>query len=483
MPIKYILTLPLLLLWNTAAMADELPDLGERSETIVSPKMDKQMGKDFMKEVRLSTNISNDMIINNYVQKLGNKLVSSTNTRKKNFHFFVVEDSSFNAFAGPDAHVGVHSGTIIAANSESELASVLAHEIAHVTQHHIERLIETAKQTQIAATAGMIAAMIIGSTVGGKTSVNPNTGRTGSSQAGDLASGLAIASLGGAAQHMINFTREHEIEADNIGMKILYKSSFDPKAMASIFERMQRSQYDYAKDIPSFLLAHPVTTDRIAEAKNRAYQLQQKNIAPQETFNLIRARTLVLTTNNRQALLKYPENSPAARYAKALELHKNLQLPEATKIVDGLQKDYPNEVLYQMLAAQLKTANKQDDEALSVLKTSLISHEDYYPLIILYAQTLIATKHAQEACDFLRRKTRKYQDDPNIYRLLARACAQNHQLAEAYQAKAKAYALEDYNHQAIFLLQQALKTPSLKTNDRIIINARIAQLKEVEKNS
>ncbi len=87
------------------------------------------------------------------------------------------------------------------------------------------------------------------------------------------------------------------------------------------------------------------------------------------------------------------------------------------------------------------------------------------------------------ACDFLKTKIRKYRNDPNLYRLLARAYAQNNQIADAYQARAKALALEDYNRQAIILLQQALKTPKLNTTDRTIINARIDQLKEIEKNS
>lgn len=483
--IKYILLLPLLFLWSAQTLADALPDLGGRGETFITLKEEKNMGKEFMKEIRATTTIVNDMIIDDYIQHLGNRLASNANTKRKKFNFFVIDDSTFNAFAGPDANIGIHSGTIIAANSESELAAVMAHEIAHVTQHHIERLIESAKNTQIAATAGMLAAMIIGLTVNSKSTRDPITGKleNSSSSVGDLATGLAMSSIGGAVQHMINFTRAHEIEADNIGMKILYKSAFDPKAMPSIFERMQRLHYDYAEETPKFLLTHPVTNDRIAETKNRANQYQPKDFTNPEIFNLIRARTWTLTAKNQKILLQYPKNSAASQYAEALNLYEKSQLTAAIKIATNLQKEYPNEILFKMLAAQLKMANKQTDEALATLKTSLDDNADYYPLIILYAQALLTAKHSQEACDFLKAKTRKYQDDTNLYHLLARAYAQNNQLAYAYQAKAKAYALEEYNRQAIMLLQQALKTSKLSTIDRAIINAKIEQLKEIEKNS
>lgn len=486
--IKYIAIL-ILLLWKIQAIAYELPDLGERSETLISSKTQRRMGKEFMKEVRLSTTVINDVIINDYIQHLGNKLALNANTKRRKFHFFVIDDQSINAFAGPDAHIGINSGTIIAATSESELAAVMAHEIAHVTQHHLERLLDRAKDAQILSTAGALAAMIIGATIPTKPSTRTIMDQTRGDDTtlGDLATGLAVASVGGAVQHMINFTREHEIEADNIGMKILYNSSFDPKAMPSAFEKMQHLRYDYLNETPKFLLTHPVTSDRIAEAKNRANQYQPKEISANETFNLIRARTLVLTNHNSpktkknlQAQLKSSKSHLALQYGSILALYENLQLSEATTQLADLQKKYPNEVLLQMLAAQIAEENKQPDIALKILAKALTNYNDYYPLIFQYAETLISAKHSQIACDFIRAKIRKHQNDPNLYRLLARAYAQNNQVADAYQAKAKAFAIEDYGRQAIILLRQALKTPKLSAIDREIINAKIDQLKNEE---
>ncbi|MBU0744043.1 MAG: M48 family metalloprotease [Gammaproteobacteria bacterium] len=479
--IKYSLTLLVLFSLTSLARADDLPDLGEHSKTILTSKMEKQLGTEFMKNVRLSVPILTDPIINDYIETLGNKLASHTRDKNRKFHFFVVRDPMVNAFAGPNANIGINSGTIAAVNSESELAAVMAHEIAHVTQHHIELSIENGKNAQIMATAGMIASAILGAS-------------SNSKSLSSAANGAAMASMGGSAQHMINFTRKHEIEADNIGMKILYASGLDPRAIPKVFERLQRYRFDYPNETPQFLLTHPITSDRIAEAKNRIAQYQTNSIKNQttsNTFSLIHARTQAFNFDNSLNAINFfrtklknaeQKDKMALRYGYALALYENLQLTEAINIITNLQKEFPHEVLFQMLAAELSAANKQTGSAIKLLNTALTTHKNYYPLIIQYAQTLIDAKLYQQAYDFIGSKIRQRQNDPDLYLLLSQAYAKNGQITGAYQAKAKAYEIYGYNRQAAILLQQALKTPKLSTTDKTIINARIEQLKEIEKN-
>ena len=473
-----IITIPLLLFfWCTVSGASNLPDLGEPSETFISRAKEKQLGREFMRMVRANLPLLKDTIINDYIQNLGNRLTSKTNTRGRKFRFFVVDDSAINAFAGPDAYIGINSGSIKAVQSENELAAIMAHEIAHVTQHHIARLINTAKKTQAAAAAGMLAALIIGST-GNSKSLN------------NLASGAAMASIGSATQHMISFTKEHEIEADNIGMQILYRSSFDPNAMPNAFERMQRLRFAYINETPKFFLTHPVTTDRIAEAKNRASQYKFKPTKQNSTFSLIQIRTEVLTSDNLPQLIKTlrtklhskkKNNRKILEYGLALALYKNFDIAETTKIAYRLQKQSPNEVLFQMLTARIERTNKQADKAFDRLKRALIKHSNYYPLILQYADALTKAKRSQEAQYFIRKKLRSYPNDVRLYYLLARAYAENNRKGDAYIAKAKAYEIRDHNQQALALLQQALKIPKLSTNNRAIINARISRLKKIKK--
>lgn len=445
----------LIIILSITAQAYELPDLGERSATILAPQEEKKLGKEFMQKVRASLPMVDDVIINDYIQNLGKKLTKGS---KKSFNFFVVKDAGINAFAGPDANIGIYSGTIVATQSESELAAVLAHEIAHVTQHHLEYLIERAKNAQLTAAAGTITALII-SIVGGNSAKN-------------VAGGVTMASMGGVQQHMISFTKSKEAEADRIGMKILYNSGFTPMAMPDFFKRIQQMNYDYGNRALEFLATHPTTTERIAEAKDRANQYPKKKLVSSNTYNLLRERIKVLTAHNPARISKTNSNSPALQYGYALALYNNHQVAEAAVIINKLQQQYPEEVLFQMAAAQVATANA----AINILKVALQQHPDYYPLLVQYGETLLRAKQAQAARDFLKAKAMQYGNDAHLYYLLAQAYAQTGQKADAYQAQAKAYAIYGHKQQAKVLLQQALKTPKLNATERAIIRAKIEQL-------
>jgi len=175
------------------------------------------------------------------------------------FTFFVVRDPDINAFALPGGFIGVNSGLIRMTTDESELAAVLAHEISHVTQHHLIRAVEAEKKYAPLMVLAMVGAIIASSHQSPYNTSNSDVG--------------AIATAQGLMQQMqINFTRADESEADRIGIQTLAKANFDPYAMADVFERMQqaiRPGFD-ENDVPAMLMDHPVTTERISEAKARA---------------------------------------------------------------------------------------------------------------------------------------------------------------------------------------------------------------------
>ncbi len=466
--LKRTLLLLIVLFYSPLNAASELPDLGERSETLISKQEEKKLGDRFIKEILLTTEVIDDPIINDYVQKLGQKLVASSFTKRKDFHFLVIKDPSINAFAGPAGYVGINSGAIISTESESELAAIMAHEIAHITQHHIERLLSSAKTTQAIAAAGTLAAILIGAT-----STNKN--------AGNIANSATMISLGGATQHMINFTREHEAEADRIGLKILRNAGFNPEAMSKSFERMQRLEPGNPDQPPKTLLTHPTNIERIASAKNLASGRPDKNRDPNSLkFELIRARTKIIsmsaTLNVAKNLAEQQNNNPALQYAYALALDQNLNFSEAQKTIDKLLIKYPDELLFITLKSDLDLKSGQGSAALHRLKLALDKNKNYRPLAIQYLKTLIATKQYLSARDVIKEKLWLYPKDSTLYFLLAETEAHNNRIPDAYIAKAKAYELRGFYRQAIVLLQQALKIPNLTFNDREIINARIDQL-------
>ena len=134
----------------------------------MSPEDEKRLGKEFMRQVRYALKLEHDVTSNEYIQTLGNKLASQIDTRGQSFTFFLVSDSSINAFAGPAGYIGVHTGLIEAAENEGELSSVIAHEIAHVVQRHLLRSIESSQNMSIATVGALLAAILLGGQVGGQ---------------------------------------------------------------------------------------------------------------------------------------------------------------------------------------------------------------------------------------------------------------------------------------------------------------------------
>src|SRR5215213_7084687 len=128
------------------AVAEGLPDLGDASQGSFTPLEERRLGEEIMREVRADHTYYDDPESSDYLRALGNRLVVRGADSRQPFTFFLMQDRSINAFALPGAFIGVHTGLITAAQSESELAGVLAHEIAHVTQNHIARIISQQKQ-------------------------------------------------------------------------------------------------------------------------------------------------------------------------------------------------------------------------------------------------------------------------------------------------------------------------------------------------
>ncbi|MDP2246719.1 MAG: M48 family metalloprotease, partial [Nitrosomonadales bacterium] len=134
---KLIYTILLSALLLPTVHANDLPDLGDVSATVLSPLQEQMIANQIMRDVMRSNQVSRDVEVNDYVQNLGYRLAANGPDKRQQFNFFVVQDNTINAFAMPGGVIGVHTGLILAANNESELAGVLGHEIGHVVQRHL----------------------------------------------------------------------------------------------------------------------------------------------------------------------------------------------------------------------------------------------------------------------------------------------------------------------------------------------------------
>ncbi len=443
-----------------------LPDIGNPSATIITPQQERVLGRKFMREARRHLRILDDPLLNEYLNSLGARLVSNSDDAGKTFTFFLVDDPTVNAFAVPGGFIGVDSGLVLLTRSESELAAVLSHEISHITQHHMARSIADARRMALPTAAALLAAILL------------------ATQSPEAGSAAIAASQAGALQHRIDFTRTDEEEADRIGIGILARSGYDPYAMADFFERMAQATR-YQGTLPPFLRDHPVTTERIADARARAARDPVAHPRDRLVYYLTRARLDVLVSQDPAATARHfreriangqYERAEAAHYGYALALRRAGDYPRALREIDRLLREDPDRVEYLMAKAQTELDAGRTRAALATCAYAARLYPDYYPLTIEYGNALLRAGRPDRARRLLLTYLRIGRPDPMLYSLVARAANQAGFVGESHEFQAEFYYLNGQVRAAIGQLERALKS-ARSTFQRERIQARLAQFK------
>lgn len=165
----------------------------------------------------------------------------------------IINDKQINAFAVPSGLIGINVGLLDKAKSLDEIVSVVAHEISHVSQRHYQHRNDE-KTKQLLMQAGGLLAGVAASKVGD----------------GDAAAAVMLGSQAMSANAAASYSRGQEREADRIGMQIMNQAGYDVNAMPSFFATLdQQNPVKSNTLIPSFILSHPLTADRISEARAR----------------------------------------------------------------------------------------------------------------------------------------------------------------------------------------------------------------------
>ncbi|MGD8678157.1 MAG: M48 family metalloprotease, partial [Chromatiales bacterium] len=435
-----------------------LPDMGDSSGSHLGSNLEAKLGRAFMRYVRAHSDVIDDPLVSSYLQSVGNKLARHSDTRGRNLTFFAVKDPSINAFAGPDGYIGVHSGLILEAETESELAAVMAHEIAHVGQRHLARMIEATNQMSLPMAGLLLAAIALGAAGAG--------------------SAAAAAALGGQAamvQKQINFTRANEREADNIGIRILARSQYDPRAMASFFQKLGRSSRSGAVTVPEFLQTHPVSSDRIAEALGRSEKFPL-NMAPEDLrFHLVRASLRAEQFGSSRGAIQHFEstlregryrNEEAERYGYVQALYRGRQYGKAMQELNKLLGKRPRDPYYRVTKARIALAQGNKSLAVSSVSNMDTSSIGSQAGSLLKAEVMLQARQPSSAYSILKQLSRSSSDDAHVMRLLGRAAAGAGKTAESHRALAEYHYLNGELEAAVQQLGIALRTPGIGFHEK-----------------
>lgn len=396
--------------------SNNLPDLGASDLKDYDSQTETMLGKSFSTALHTQYPLVYDATLLSYIRRIGEKITGETG-QKRHYSFFIIDDPSINAFAGPNGVIGIHTGLIASAQSEDELASVMAHEIAHVTQRHLSRTYENQSMMSTTGIASILAALLIGSQ-------NPNAG---------IAAYMGSISL--SIEKQLKNSRIHESEADYFGIKYLNEAGYNPFAMGDFFNRLSKEGQLYDNAPPEILMTHPVTENRLAKARDRAEQLDSKPPLNYNALKLMQMRLkYVSQTHHEDPFQQLQLNESHACYQRNLKTmylpNQKLEQLDAQCLTD-LVKANPDERLYRQLLVEVKVA-LQDDSALTDLERLMDFYPSDFAIPFLYAKALVAFDQTDKAIALLKSRTPTYHYQYMLYNTLAELYAKQQQPQYSY---------------------------------------------------
>ncbi len=408
--------------------SQSLPDLGDSASADLSPLAEQKIGMQIMRDIRWhDPAYLRDAEIEDYLNTLGDRLVSAGAGAGLSFEFFGVNDASLNAFAMPGGKIGVHAGLILAAQAESELAGVLSHEIAHVTQRHIARMVGQQGRTGMLMLASLLVAVLAA-----KSSAQVSQAAIMAGQAAGISSQLA-------------YSRDFENEADRLGVQNLSAAGFDVRGMASFFERLQKNSRLYENSAPAYLRTHPLTADRITEMEGRVMQMPYRQVPDSLDFQLVRAKLRVGKQASPELLGELEANvkregaSVAAHYALVRAYLGARRMDEAERAMVALRKLAPSSAMIEGLEADLLLARGDHAGAARAFREGRGRFPQSLRLLYGEATALIDAGRPAEALALVKAEILTTPDNGFLWELRSRAesvlglrLAQHRSLGELY---------------------------------------------------
>ncbi|MCP4665284.1 MAG: M48 family metalloprotease [Deltaproteobacteria bacterium] len=340
----------------------------------LSVEEEKKMGREFLAKVREHFEFVEDDFATQYIDDLGQYLTAPVQTKHFPFNFYIVKDSSLNAFAGPGGHIFIFSGLVEAADRADELASVIAHEIGHVTSRHLAQRIKLGRKIGLATMAGVLAGALIGGEIGAAV------------MAGTMAAGI---------QTQLHYSRNDERQADHLSFKYMQPAGFDPAGMIAVLQEMEKGRWLGSDKVPPYLLTHPAGPERMADldtmlSHGAAPPPKKETARFRDLFPYFKAflRARCLESREAERLFKLDAkrdpHDPLAHFGLGIVYKRRSDFKPA---IHHLKKAWERNPRFIPILTNLADAYQlsgRDREAISVLKEALkVGDEDSSTLFLL----------------------------------------------------------------------------------------------------
>jgi predicted Zn-dependent protease len=426
---------------------------------------EKKLGKDIYTKLDQDNFILHDQKLNAYITDVGNRILAGSDKAPFDYTFSIFNNTGINAFATPGGYIYINKGLISAVENEAQLAGVMAHEIAHANARHIASIIEKSKKLNIAMLAGLVAAALIGG--GGETSA-----------------AIAAFSLAGATQMSLKYQREHEEEADRMGITYLVDAGYYPAAMVEFLKIIKQYEF-FSKTIPSYLSTHPGTDDRIFYLDSLlATQYRNTGGAKNIVGNFLRIQALVardaddLRKHHRQLtqdLAKDPRNVDLL-YALALSEDQLGHMAVALELLKKALALAPRDadILKSIGLVSLKTGDATT--AITHLLEATVLYPDDEQIILALGKAYFTAGEYQKSLNYYQLLESRLPDDPQVLYQIAMCQGKLNRPGESHYYFGLYFKKENKRDSALFHLRKAIPYYQDGSSRAIAIAAAINEL-------
>jgi predicted Zn-dependent protease len=393
----------------------------------ITIKEEEELSREYMKVVFNHFKPVKDPLIVEYINTVGQKIVSVLPDQPFKYHFYIIKDDTYNAFATPAGHIFVNSGLFEAMDSEAELAGILAHEAAHVSCRHISQKIERSSKIGLATLAGIAAGIFLG--IGGA--------------AGAVSEAFTVGSMAAGQSASLAYSREDEKQADQLGLKYLNQAGYSADGLLTILKKIRNKEWFGSDIIPKYLMTHPAVEERIVYietwmASEKSKFPEPKTENSKADFRKVHTRLLALYGDEEIALKKlnaqvqeYPED-PVAHHGYGLILERTGRRKDAiVHLKKALEKQIFNSYLLKDIG-RTYFLNGQYPEALKSLESAISIDPSDPDTLFFMGRTQLEMKKFEAAASAFETLTEKHPDYKESLYFLGEAYGKQGNLEDAH---------------------------------------------------
>ena len=381
-----------------------VPEIGS-GVGLIDQQKEKMIGEKVFREVQKQMPVLQNPWLEDQLGSVFSHILSQTQLGQS-IGLVIINDPQINAFAVPGGLFAINTGMVISARNMDEVAGVMAHEVAHVSQRHYSRSQEAFKGQGLLTLAGLLVGALIASQADG-----------------DVGTAVMLGSQAALMDKQLNYSRNQEREADRIGMQYMYSAGYSPQSMADFFEVMDRST-SKVSFLPDFWLTHPLSTERMSEARLRANQFPRvKSSLHDEDFEILKWYSRVISNQTTEQQLQILANRKnfAGQLALSTFYLKQGDYVLAQQVLDQAKAQQRLNNLLVLIQTDIYLGQNKTDEAYKAIQSAARIMPENRALAFKLAEVYIRQKEPAQALNLVQRFSNKNPRDIQAWRLMQQA--------------------------------------------------------------